>query len=168
MISELETERLRLRQFSPDDFDEFAAFHKTENKNVSIVSGGEAWDRLAIYIGHWQLRGFGLFALEEKSSQAFIGWCGPWYPQYYEMPEIAWTLFPQARGKGYATEAAIEVRKHIYSDLGWDNVVSFIADDNVASKKVAQRLEAEWFMDFHMLGKQWGVYRHPSADQVLN
>lgn len=40
-----------------------------------------AWRTLAVFIGHWALRGYGLFAVEDKATGAFIGRVGAWQPE---------------------------------------------------------------------------------------
>src|SRR5690606_18513350 len=57
------------------------------------------------YPGHWALRGYGPWALERKDTGAFVGLCGPWYPEGWIEPEITWALMPGHHGLGFATEA---------------------------------------------------------------
>lgn len=73
-IPELTTPRLRLRAFSPNDFEAYAAMmadpdvtrHLGEGRPLTRV---EAWRRMAMFAGHWMLRGFGLWAVVEQSNE---------------------------------------------------------------------------------------------------
>src|SRR6185437_9211909 len=108
-IPELRTARLRLRAFRLDDLDDYAAIRA--DPEVARYIGGplsrpEAWDRLAVMIGQWALRGYGVFAIEERTSRRVIGHVGILHPDDWPEPEIAYTIGPPAWGEGYATEAA--------------------------------------------------------------
>ena len=76
MIPLLETERLRFRAWNAGDFEPFAAIYADE-AHARYIGGAcerdEAWRRLAGVIGHWTLRGYGLWALEAKRDGSFVG-----------------------------------------------------------------------------------------------
>ena len=97
MIPVIETERLRLRGWSDQDLDPVAAFWADEDA-ARFVGGpksrDESWRVIALYLGHWQLRGFGPFAVEEKASGRLVGWSGGWFPSGWPEPEILWSLLP--------------------------------------------------------------------------
>ena len=114
MIPRLETERLILREFSPDDFEAFAAFMADEDVTRYLtgrpMSRADAWRSLASSIGHWHLRGYGTWAVERKEDKAFMGRVGMINPEGWPGLEIGWTLGKPHWGKGYATEAAAAER----------------------------------------------------------
>jgi RimJ/RimL family protein N-acetyltransferase len=143
MYPELETDRLRLRQFRQSDIDAFADFVSNE-ETMRYIGGAcdreEAWKRLAINVGHWPLRGFGPWAVEEKATGAFIGRAGVWYPETWPGPEIVWALVPEKRGQGFATEAASASIQYAFDTLRLDRVPSIIHPDNGPSLRVARRL----------------------------
>lgn len=164
-IPTLETERLVLRAWREADFEPFAAFYADEEsaRHVGGVSDRIAsWRRLAGYAGHWQLRGYGFWALEEKATGAFAGYCGLWYPEGWPEPEVGWGLMPAFRGRGLASEAAIRSRAHAYDDLGWTTLISSIDPDNHASARVAERLGAVRDGYFLLRGERLDIWRHPS------
>jgi RimJ/RimL family protein N-acetyltransferase len=76
----LETERLILRMWRNEDFETYAEM--CADLEVMRFLGGktmtrlEAWRHMGFLIGHWMLRGYGHFAVEEKSSGRFIGRIG--------------------------------------------------------------------------------------------
>ena len=84
MIPTLETERLILREWREDDFEPFAAIYADEAQ-ARYIGGVEtrdnAWRRMAAIIGHWRLRGYGLWVVAPKETGGFVGWAGCWNPR---------------------------------------------------------------------------------------
>ena len=111
--------------------------------------------------GHWVLRGYGAWALEEKASGRWVGYSGLWNPHGWLEPEVMWGLSPGDRGRGYATEAARRARDYAYRQLGWTTLVSCIAPDNAASQRVAQRLGATLERSIELRGRS-GRHLPPS------
>ena len=145
MAVELETERLRLRQFREDDLDAYCGFLSdplTEATQGPALGRGHVWRDIAKILGHWQLRGYGLWALEEKSTGSFAGHAGLWFPAGWNDIEVGYGLAPRHRGQGLATEAAACARDYGYK-IGIARLVSYILPTNEASQRVAQRLQAK-------------------------
>lgn len=98
-------------------------------------------------------RGWGLFAVELKSTGEFIGFIGlHLHPPEFEMadaPEIGWRLLPQYWHQGYATEGAKAVLKYAFRKLRLEKVISFTATQNSASERVMQRIGMEKIREFH-------------------
>jgi len=167
----LETERLRLRGWREGDLSAFAEFW-ADDATARFVGGTSnregAWRIMAMYLGHWVLRGYGLWALQDKISGQWAGWCGPWNPEGWPEREIGWALARAFHGRGYATEAALRARDFAYRDLGWPTAVSYIAAENGASQRVAARLGATFECTGELRGKPVGVYRHPAPGALAN
>jgi RimJ/RimL family protein N-acetyltransferase len=163
-IPVIETERLSLRGWREGDLPAFAEFWADED-TARFVGGTcsreQAWRLMAMYVGHWVLRGYGLWALEEKASGRLAGYCGPWNPEGWPEPEIGWGLLKAFHGRGYATEAAQRARDFAYRELGWPTAVSYIAAENAASQRVAARLGAAFERAGELQKKPVGLYRHP-------
>ncbi len=74
MIVELQTPRLILRPFRPEDLDEYAEMcadaevMRYLSPTGEALSREESWRQMAMILGHWQLRGFGMWAAEERST----------------------------------------------------------------------------------------------------
>src|SRR5213078_3035398 len=64
------------------------------------------WRQLAMFAGHWVLRGYGLWAVEERATGDFLGRIGCLNPEGFPAFEIAYTLGPWSWRKGYAREGA--------------------------------------------------------------
>ena len=137
----LETERLLLRLFREDDFPEYREM--CADPEVMRFLGGqtlnelEAWRHMAFLIGHWQLRGYGIWAVEERASGRLVGRIGFMNPAGWPGFELGWTLARASWGKGYATEGARRALQHAFTELDRDHVISLIDPLNVASIKVA-------------------------------
>ena len=167
-IPTLETERLILRGFTENDFETFVSVLGDEEWSKFV--GGplpreKAWRVLATDIGHWVLRGYGMFAVEEKQSGKCIGMVGHWDPEGWPEPEIAYTLDRSAAGKGYAVEAVKAVLDHTFNTLKWDTVVSYIDPENSASRKVAGRVGAVAEDLIDLAGYPTRVHRHPTPNK---
>ena len=140
----LETERLILRRWREDDFEAYASL--CADPQVMRYLGGkpftrlEAWRHMAFLIGHWQLRGYGHWAVEEKASGRVIGRLGFLNPQGWPGFEVGWTLSRESWGKGYASEGARHALHYAFTEMGRDHVISLIHPENKASIKVAERM----------------------------
>jgi RimJ/RimL family protein N-acetyltransferase len=146
-IPTLVTERLRLRAFRGSDFEEYAALNADREVLRYIAGGGlEPWDRsrswrhLAFLMGHWQLSGCGMWAVEQRETGAFLGIAGFAAPAGWPGFELAWTLARRWWGHGYATEGARAALAHAFTAWHQDRVISMIHPENRASIRVAERI----------------------------
>jgi RimJ/RimL family protein N-acetyltransferase len=144
MIPRLETERLVLREYRPDDFEAFASF-MADPDVVRYLHGtpmarADSWRLMATAIGHWSLRGYGTWAVERKSDGAFIGRVGLINPEGWPGLEVGWTLGKPYWGQGYATEAARASLDYAFLTQPADRVISCIDPGNKPSQSVALRL----------------------------
>jgi RimJ/RimL family protein N-acetyltransferase len=146
VMTTLTTDRLLLRTWTIDDYEPFAAMFAEQEVMRFLSSDGQpqsrfaSWQNFAAQVGHWKLRGFGLFAVVERGSGEFVGRVGPWFPEGWPDVEIGWTLRSRFWGRGYATEAARAVLPYVFDDLGKNRVISLIPPDNLASIRVAFKL----------------------------
>ena len=149
----IETERLVLRMFRESDTDAYAEM-VSDPEVMRFLGGGqpvpraEAWRNMAMILGHWQLRGYGMWAVEEKATGEMVGRVGPWRPEGWPGLEVGWTLRRRFWGRGFATEAARASMNYAFTALEQTRVISLIAPENVNSIRVAERLgekpEGEW------------------------
>ncbi len=167
-IPAIETPRLRLRGWRMDDARPMTAIYEHETARFIGGVGGypHAWRVVAAEVGHWVLRGYGMWALDAKDDGRFVGFCGLWHPGDWPELEIGWNLMPAERGQGFATEAAEAGRDWTYRQLGVDTLVSYIAPENAPSLRVAQRLSCVRDGDVDLSGKIRQVWRHPSPQAL--
>lgn len=138
----LETERLLLRVPQADDFERFAEMlaHPSSLHIGGPLLRHEAWRRFLQMPGAWGVQGFAMFSVVEKSSGRWMGQAGPWQPDGWPGTEVGYSFHPDARGKGYATEACAAAMDYAFDVLGWDEVIHSISPENTASQAVAKRL----------------------------
>ena len=158
----LETPRLRLRWFRESDFEELRLM--AADPEVMRFIGGtlttdfEVWRLMAWSMGHWYFRGFGAWAVEEKTTGKFVGRIGFIYPTGWPGFELGWTLVRQSWGKGYATEGARRALEYGFTEMKRDHVISLIAPENINSIRVAERLGETVEGKTELLGKQVLIY----------
>jgi RimJ/RimL family protein N-acetyltransferase len=149
-LPELETSRLRLRPFAPEDH---VPLHRVMSAEETFkfsergpMAPDESWARLLRHVGHWALFRHGLFGIEHKDSGELIGEAGfadfkrGLGPKFDGFAEASWTLAPPAWGNGYAAEAAIAAHRWLCARLGVARTVCMIHRDNERSLRVASRL----------------------------
>lgn len=145
-MTAFETDRLILRPFTLNDLDGLAAMVANPDVMEFLAVDGKpmprfgAWQSLCATVGHWELRGYGMFAVIERASGEFVGRVGPWLPEDWPGLELGWSLRREFWGKGYATEAAAKCLDHIFGELNQPEVISLIRPGNVRSVRVAERL----------------------------
>ena len=164
--TELETERLQLRFWREAYFDRYAQVYADEEQARYIggrLDRPQAWRHMSMITGHWALRGYGPWALVEKSSGNFVGSIGLWRPEGWPELELGYWLVPEARGTGYAAEAGARSRDFAFQELGATTLVSYIHPANEPSKRLAERLGATYEKTIELLNVgPHCVYRYPS------
>lgn len=149
-VPEIETDRLRLRAYRPDDF---AALHAMWNDErcYRYITGkparrSDTETRLTRAIGHWAAYGFGYWVVEENTGGAFVGTVGfgqfrrDITPPIDDMPEIGWVLTPWAHDRGYATEAARAALAWGDAHFGPHTTCCIFHPEHAASKRIAEKL----------------------------
>lgn len=140
----LASKRLMLVSPADPEFDANAAFLTPGTPRFIDAANDpdSLWWSIATIIGHWHLHGYGLFAVVERSTGQTVGLVGPWFPQGWPEPELSWHLMESGQGKGYASEAAQCVLDWLFSEAGWDSIVSYVPEENDASVALARRVGA--------------------------
>lgn len=169
-IPTLRTARLVLRAPRAADLPAWTAFLASDR--TRFVGGPRtrdtAFDQLGAVIGHWRLLGYGRWIVADSEQDTALGLVGLMAPPDWPEPEIAWTMFGEAEGRGFAFEAATATRDYAYRTLGWDSVVSCIVPGNTRSVALAERMGAVWERDVsHPEIGPLQVYRHRPAGEVL-
>lgn len=160
----IETERLVLRIFQEEDWKNLHTYYSDpETTRYTVgrtLSEGETWRAMASMIGHWTLKGYGPYALEKKATGKVIGISGLWYPNDWPEPEIKWGLSRLYQGKGYAREAAAEVKNMAKVHLPALSLISLIHSKNEASIRLARRIDAIFEKTIDFRDDIWHIYRH--------
>ena len=161
-MTEILTERLHLRMFRPDDFEAHALISGDPEVMRYIPPGPmtrvEAWRQMAQYVGHWQLRGYGIWAVIERSSQKLIGRIGLLNPESGNGFEVGWALAREAWGKGYALEGTRAALDYAFNVVGWQDAVAVIHPENARSIRVAERLGGTFERNRELSGVPASIY----------
>jgi ribosomal-protein-alanine N-acetyltransferase len=168
----VETERLVLRHLSIDDLDALAAIQADPEVMRYFPAGPRSREgtlrELERCIGLQEEHGFSLWAAIDKADGRLIGRCGllPQALQGREEVEIAYLIDRACWGRGLATEAALAIRDLGFGRLGRGRLVSIIHRDNLASRRVAEKvgLRPERLIQF-MKHRCW-LYSVESKDRA--
>jgi RimJ/RimL family protein N-acetyltransferase len=158
-----ETERLVLRMYRLSDFEDHYKLSADPDVMRYLIGGQplsrfEAWRHMAYLVGHWELLGYGHYAVEEKASGRFIGRIGFTNPEGWPGFEIGWTLAPEFQGKGFATEGARFLLQYAFNEMDRDHVISVIHRDNKPSIRVAERLGEKFEREMEVAGMPAMIY----------
>lgn len=167
------TDRLLLRGLEQRDFESYAAMMADPQVTRYLSAGvplsrDDAWRQLALIIGHWELRGFGLWAVEHRSTGEFLGRIGCFEPEGWPGFEVGYTLARAHWGHGYAQEGARAALAFAHDVLGKRDVISLIRPANLGSIRVATALGAKRSGSVEFFGSATEVYTYPAPESLQN
>ncbi|MGZ4756191.1 MAG: GNAT family N-acetyltransferase [Acidimicrobiia bacterium] len=146
-LPELETDRLRLRQWRDDDLEAYAAVCADPDVMRWLngpMSHDASAEQLDAFRQHWVDEGFGLWCTTTKGSDECIGFIGlavpRFLPEVLPAVEIGWRLARPSWGKGLATEGARATVDFAFGPLGLDRIVSITIPENRSSWNVMEKL----------------------------
>jgi len=163
VIPALSSDRLILRAPREGDLDAYAEMSADPDVMRFLGDGHvftreESWRSLAFLIGHWHLRGFGMWCVARRGDDRMIGRAGFFQPEGWPGFEIGWTFARPAWGHGYATEAARCALRHGRDVMRRDEVISVIHPDNAASIRVAERIGERYLRTETVNGQPRSIY----------
>lgn len=166
----IESARLVLRMANEPDWHAMHTYYSDPDcMRFTIgrtLTEGESWRMTAALAGHWLLRGYGPYVLEEKATGSVVGTAGLWYPGDWPEPEIKWGLVRSHWGRGLASEAARAVLHMAAAACPQLSLISLIHGDNIASIRVALAVGAAHERDMDFRDARFGIYRHATAVAV--
>lgn len=148
-IPTVQTERLTLRAWRPDDFDPYAELCADPAVMRYIFNGATLPYDAAVgqaqrFCDHWVEHGFGLWAVQERDSGAFIGFAGlvrPYFmPEVMPAVELGWRFAQPYWGRGYATESGRAALKFGFEHVDLNRVIGIAQEPNRASWHVMTKL----------------------------
>ncbi|MFA9432276.1 GNAT family N-acetyltransferase [Egicoccus sp. AB-alg2] len=162
-IPELLSERLRLRGWRPSDVEALRRIYGDPQTMRFIGDGStmppdRAWHAVAALLGHWELRGYGMWAVTERSTGEVLGRVGLYHPEGWPGIELGWLLDRSRWGEGLATEAARLAAAWAWETLELDRLIHLIQPDNLASVRIAQKLGASLDHRLNLDGVDVDVY----------
>ncbi len=158
----ISTVRLGLREWREIDIEPFAEMNNDEDvmkyfpATLSYSETVRSVERIKL---HFKENGFGLFAVENKSTLEFMGFAGfaiPLFESFFTpCVEIGWRFKKEWWGQGLASEAAIACLDYGFNALQFEKIVSFTSTVNVNSEKVMRRIGMNYI----------GHFDHPNIDR---
>lgn len=143
-----ETERLILREFIMDDAIEFYSLNQdtevikyTGDKPFESLSKAQEFIRA---YNHYQIYGYGRWAVILKQKMTFIGWCGLKHNEE-SIIDIGFRFFRNQWNYGYATEAAKACINFGFTELNLDQIVGRVHSENKASIRVLEKLNMQFW-----------------------
>jgi ribosomal-protein-alanine N-acetyltransferase len=142
----LESERLIVSGWRPDQLDDVVHLHADPETARYLTEDGLPWSRdfaqakLDSWIALFDSDRMGKMRLTRKSDGAFIGRAGYSFYPPTGVPEIGFALLPEFRGMGYATEAASALRDWLFRETAWDHFIGFADVRNTASCATLRRI----------------------------
>jgi RimJ/RimL family protein N-acetyltransferase len=144
----LETQRLKLREFSQDDLDDLAAMVADEDQmrfypRPKTRDEASAW--ISLNLALYKEYGFGFWLIESLPDSGFLGYCGirPLALEGTSEIEIGWHTKKTSWNRGIATEAATAARDMAFERFDLSRLVAIIHPDHTASRRVAEKIEME-------------------------
>jgi RimJ/RimL family protein N-acetyltransferase len=156
---ELRTERLLLRQWRDEDVEPLAAIYAQPEflEHMPAVDLDGTRTQVERFRTHWDVEGFGLWAVEDPATGRLAGRIGlmrhrDWTPGGAPV-EVGWALDRAYWGRGLATEggrAALELwREHLRDE---DELISITTAANLRSRAVMERLGLAYRGETHWHG----------------
>lgn len=146
----IETERLLLRRYRPDDLEALHALTEPEEMRRHLAPGApsmeDSFARLQRTIGGWAVDGFGSFAIVERASGEYVGNGGifrmvrSFDHGWEEAIEAGWIIAAGRWGQGYASEAMVAVHGWFDRAHGPRPTMCMIVPGNAASERLAAKL----------------------------
>jgi len=153
----VETERLVLRRFTPDDA-EFILRLLNEPSFIANIAdrGVRTVEQAAAYLADAPIRmyaehGHGLYlvALKEDGMRP-IGMCGLLRRDQFPDVDLGYAFLPEFWSRGYAGEAARAMLEHAKRDLGLDRLIALVAPHNAGSIRLLEKLGFEFSHNVRM------------------
>jgi RimJ/RimL family protein N-acetyltransferase len=143
----IETERLILRTWKDEDAEAFYRINQ-DPKVLEFLLGPMSIEEVKKFIREknefFNQYKYTLWAVEEKTSHALIGFVGlwnpPWQAPFTPCVEIGWRLGSQYWGQGYAVEAATAVLNYGFNCINFPELVSFTVPLNIRSLRVMEKI----------------------------
>ncbi|HZS09762.1 MAG TPA: GNAT family N-acetyltransferase [Blastocatellia bacterium] len=160
-VPEIETKRLLLRRFTPDDLEAFSLIvgdpevMRYYGAGVPLPKHEVSHQLSGLIEKYWQEYRFGRWAIVYKESGDLIGFCGLRISE--GTPELNYLLAKAYWFAGLATEAARACLRYGFEELRLPEVIGIVRPENLASIHVLKKLgmryagRQEWFYDhnFH-------------------
>ncbi|GAX40673.1 putative acetyltransferase [Tolypothrix sp. NIES-4075] len=154
MMPEIETARLRLRQFTLADFDDLFRLYSDSQvmQYLSLRTKEQTQASLYKHIQHWQEYNFGMWGVIHKESGKLIGRCGLGFLENTPEVELGYVFDKSYWNMGLATEASKATLKYGFEEVKLERIVAIAKPENIASVRVIQKVGMKYEKDAHYYG----------------
>lgn len=159
----LETPRFLLRETTADDAEQ--AYLLNADEDVVRYTGDKAFDSIEqartflLNYDHFKKYGFGRWAVIDKNTGGFCGWCGLKYSSDKNEFDIGFRFFKKYWNMGYATETAAACIKFGFEKFGMTEIVGRAMVKNKASVRVLEKIGLVYDQDFDFDGEPGLIYK---------
>jgi RimJ/RimL family protein N-acetyltransferase len=142
-MDRVETARLQLRMFRPDDLDDLTGLFLDPDV-MRYVGNGKPGTRadaelaLTSIINHWQKHGFGRWVAVDKETRKFLGFGG--LRSLFGTPEVVYHFAKAHWGKGLATELGRASLRFGFEEHAFNRILAIAKPENLKSISVMEKL----------------------------
>ena len=151
-MREIETARLYLRQFMPDDLDDLCRIYSDPEimKYLTGVRTREATETaINTMLKRWEENNFGMWALVHKIDRKMIGRCGLGLLDKTPEVELGYAIDKVYWNQGLATEASFASLNYGFQILKLERIVAIARPENIASQRVIQKVGMKYEKNAH-------------------
>ncbi len=149
-MREIETPRLRLRQFTPNDLDDLCRLYSNPDVMRYVGKGvrtkNETQTALSSILKYYEPN-LGMWAVIYKDDGKLIGRCGLWFLDNTAEVELGYLLDKSYWGKGLATEASHASLKYGFEVVKLEKIVAIARPENIASRRVMEKVGMKYEKD---------------------
>lgn len=158
----LETSGLQLRPFTEEDSQSLFLLNSDPlvlqyTGDVPFKDVDEAAEFILRY-DHYKQYGYGRWAVLDRESKAFLGWCGLKYSPEKNETDIGFRFHREFWGKGFATEAASGCLKYGFTELGLSRIVGRAQIGNISSHNVLKKIGMNQTGSFMEASVEWLLF----------
>jgi RimJ/RimL family protein N-acetyltransferase len=171
-VTEIETARLLLRPWQPDDLAEFTRLLTDPEVTRYIVvhapfSPQDVAELSARTLAQWERNGFGPWAAIEKRTGRWVGRMGlnelPDWPGPHKI-EVGWELHREFWDRGLATEGGRAGVRYGFKTVGLERIISATMATNAASRRVMEKCGLRFQEELHFRGADVAWYAIDRSD----
>ncbi len=151
-MREIETDRLLLKQFTPDDADALYRIYRQPDlfkymSNEKPLLWKQTEEVINSFRENWQKHNFGVWAVVYKKNQRLIGHCGLKFLENTSEVQVGYLLLKSYWGKGLGTEAASATLKYGFEVVKLERIVAVAKSENIASRRVMEKVGMKYEKD---------------------
>ncbi len=138
------TDRLGCRHWVPDDISDIYGVYSDEEGARYVGDGQpithqECEEWMQVTLANYENRGYGMFALFDRTNEKTVGFCGLVHPGGQIEAEVKYSFYRDYWGKGYASEIVPALLKYASETFGLQKVIATVAEGNAASRRVLEK-----------------------------